>query len=260
MDLDLRDRVFLVTGGSAGLGFAGARALTAEGARVVIAARDPAQVERSVAELEPGGALGLQADLADPGVAERLTEAAVARFGRIDGSLISVGGPPPGTALGVDDKSWTAAFQSVFLGSLRVARAVADALPTDAASPVGTTGSLLFVLSTSAFSPIPDLAISNGLRPGLAMLTKQLADELGPRGIRVNAVAPGRFATERVRTLDASRGDPHLVRKGFEAAIPLGRYGEPAEFGALAAFVLSPRASYLTGTVVTLDGGASRQP
>lgn len=260
MDLDLRDRVFLVTGGSAGLGLAGARALTAEGARVVIAARDTEQVEQAVAEFEPGSAIGLQADLAEPSVAARLTEAAQAHFGRIDGSLVSVGGPPPGTALGVDDRSWTDAFQSVFLGPLRIARAIAGALPANAASPVGTTGSVLLVLSTSAFSPIPDLAISNGLRPGLAMLTKQLADELGPRGIRVNAIAPGRFATERVRSLDASRGDPHLVRQQFESAIPLGRYGEPDEFGALAAFILSPRASYLTGTVVTLDGGASRQP
>ena len=263
MDLGLHDRVFLVTGGSSGLGFAGARTLTAEGARVVVAARDPEQLRRAVDDLGHERALGLTADLADPTAAERLVATTIARYGRLDGALISVGGPPAGSAMNTTDSDWTTAFQSVFLGPLRVARAAATAIaesPEMKSAVHGTSGSIVLVLSTSAFSPIPDLAISNGLRPGLAMLTKQLGDELGPLGIRVNAIAPGRFATDRVFDLDAGRGAPLEVRQQFENAIPLRRYGDPEEFGALAAFILSPRASYLTGTVTTLDGGASRQP
>jgi 3-oxoacyl-[acyl-carrier protein] reductase len=107
-------------------------------------------------------------------------------------------------------------------------------------------------------SPIRGLAISNGLRPGLAMVAKDLADELGPRRIRVNAVMPGRIDTDRVRELDASRGDPAEARRASEAAIPLGRYGEPEEFARPAVFLLSPAASYVTGTVLAIDGGMLR--
>jgi 3-oxoacyl-[acyl-carrier protein] reductase len=102
------------------------------------------------------------------------------------------------------------------------------------------------------------MAISNGLRPGLAMVAKTLADELGPRGVRVNGLLPGRIATERVAELDASTGDAEAARRAAEATIPLGRYGEPAEFGAVAAFVLSPAASFLTGVMLPVDGGLLR--
>ena len=102
------------------------------------------------------------------------------------------------------------------------------------------------------------MAISNGLRPGLAMVAKTLADELGPRGVRVNGLLPGRIATERVAELDASTGDADAARRAAEATIPLGRYGEPAEFGAVAAFVLSPAASFLTGVMLPVDGGLLR--
>lgn len=251
MDLGLRDRVYLITGGSRGLGLATAQALAADGAKVVLSARDAAAVADAAAGLGgPGQAVGITADNADPGAAAQLLAASREAFGRLDGVLISVGGPPGGGTEAVGDDAWRAAFESVFLGAVRLARL--------AGAELGDGGSIAFVLSSSVRSPIPALAISNGLRPGLAGVAKTMADELGPRGIRVNGLLPGRIATGRVRWLDARSGDPDEVRARLSTAIPLQRYGEPDEFGKVAAFVLSPAASYLTGQMITVDGGAQR--
>jgi 3-oxoacyl-[acyl-carrier protein] reductase len=250
MDLGLRDRVYVVTGGSRGLGLATAQALVTDGARVVLSARDAAGVAAAAAGLGAGSAAGLAADLADPAAPGQLVAAARDTFGRLDGALISVGGPPGGTVMGTSDDAWRAAFESVFLGAVRLARTLGSVL--------GEGGSIAFVLSTSVRSPIDSLAISNGLRPGLAGVAKSLADELGPRGIRVNGLLPGRIATGRVRELDASRGDPEEIRTALSQGIPLRRYGQPEEFGRVAAFVLSPAASYLSGAMIPVEGGALR--
>lgn len=251
MDLGLRDRVFIVTGSTRGLGLAAAHQLVAEGARVVVTGREQESVDKAVAEL--GGqprALGVVADNADGSTAERLIAAARARFERLDGVLISVGGPPAGGVTAMEDDDWRDAFESVFLGSLRLARS--------AAAVLGEGGVIGFVLSSSVREPIGGLGISNGLRPGLAMAAKTLADELGPRGIRVVGLLPARIDTDRVRTLDAMTGDPAAARERVSAGIPLRRYGTPEEFGRVAAFLLSPAASYLTGVMVPVDGGAMR--
>ncbi|RKN41805.1 SDR family oxidoreductase [Streptomyces hoynatensis] len=250
MDLGLAGRVYLVTGGSRGLGHATAAQLVAEGARVVVGARDEAGARQAAARL--GGresALGLGADLADPQAAQRLVTAAGEGFGRVDGALVSVGGPPPGTAAGATDEQWRAAFESVFLGAVRVARTVAESLP-----PEG--GAIGLVLSSSARSPIGGLGISNGLRPGLAMVAKDMADEFGPRGVRVFGLLPGRIATDRTRQLDAA-ADP-AARARITESIPLRRYGQPEEFGRVAAFLLSPAAGYVTGSLIAVDGGQLR--
>jgi 3-oxoacyl-[acyl-carrier protein] reductase len=251
VDLGLRDRTFVVTGASGGLGFATAQALVDEGARLVISSRDEQSIGRAAATLGTSRVVGIGVDNADPEGAERLVATAVAKWGAVHGALISVGGPAPGTAMTSAEDDWRRAFESVFLGGLRVARAVARC---------GEDGtSIAFVLSSSVKSPIGGLAISNGLRPGLAMTAKTLADELGPKGVRVNGLLPGRIDTARVRELDQNRGgDPAHVRKENERTIPLRRYGTPEEFGRVAAFVLSPVASYLTGTVIPVDGGALR--
>ncbi|AUY49313.1 SDR family oxidoreductase [Streptomyces sp. CB01881] len=254
MDLGLKDKVYVVTGATRGLGFAAARELAADGARVLVSGRSEESVDAAVTALDalggPGAAHGLVADNSAPGTADRLLTAAVERFGRLDGVLISVGGPQAGPVTTVPEEAWRDAFESVFLGALRIARAAAGAL--------GEGGVIGFVLSGSVRQPIPGLGVSNGLRPGLAMAAKSLADELGPRGIRVVGLLPARIDTDRVRELDTLGGDPDAARAQHSAAIPLGRYGTPEEFGKVAAFLLSPAASYLTGVMVPVDGGALR--
>lgn len=257
MDLGLADRVYLVTGGTSGLGLAGARALVNEGARVTVLSRDPQRVERAVQDLGFESTVGLAADMSDPSFAERSVAATIARFGRLDGCLVSTGGPPTGTVLDSTEESWRDSFEKIVLSTIRLIRAAAKAT-SHVGGLAGTNGSMLVVMSTSARSPIPGLAISNALRSSLAMVVKDLADELGPRGIRVNGLAPGRFATDRVFALDARTGSPEIVRRRNETTIPLARYGQPEEFGRMAAVMLSPASSYLNGTVVYLDGGALR--
>ncbi|MDX3851479.1 SDR family oxidoreductase [Streptomyces sp. AK02-01A] len=247
MDLGLRDRVYVVTGASRGLGRAAAQALAADGAKVVISGRDESGVTEAAEAIGPG-AHGLAADNADPATPQRLIGAARERFGGFDGILISVGGPAPGFAADTTDKQWQTAFESVFLGAVRLARAAAEEL--------GEGGVIGFVLSGSVHEPIPGLTISNGLRPGLAGFAKSLANELGPRGIRVLGLLPSRIDTDRVRELDALSGDAAAAKARNESRIPLRRYGTPEEFGGTAAFLLSPAASYLTGLMLPVDGGA----
>ncbi|GAA2101401.1 SDR family oxidoreductase [Microlunatus panaciterrae] len=251
MDLGLTDRVFVVTAASGGLGRASAAALVAEGARVALVARRGDVLAEVVAELGSDRAVGLAADLADPATAEAVCQLALDSFGRLDGALISVGGPPAGSAVGTTEEQWRSAFDSVFLAGLRVNHAVLR-------HGTGSDLAIAWVLSTSVKQPIPGLAASNGLRPGLGVLIKQLADELGPQGTRVLGLMPGSVETERVRHLNSLSDDPEAARAASEQSIPLRRYGQPAEFGRVAAFMLSPAASYLTGCVIPVEGGALR--
>lgn len=251
MDLGLEDRAFVVTAASSGLGRSAAEQLVANGARVALVARRAELLAEAVSRMGPDRAVALAADVTDLQTAETACAFALDAFGRLDGALISVGGPPAGSVMDTDEEAWRGAFESVFLAALRVSKAVVRH---------GTASDLViaWVLSTSVKTPMPGLATSNGLRPGLAMLVKQLADELGPDGTRVIGLLPGRIETERVRYLDSLKDDPEAARRSAEAAIPLRRSGQPEEFGRVAAFVLSPAASYLTGSVISVDGGAQR--
>lgn len=251
MDLGLTDRVYVLTGASRGLGYATAQSLVADGARVVLSARDPDAVAAAAKQLGgPEHAVGVTADLTDPETPGQLVAAAQEHFGRLDGALISVGGPPAGKAAAISDEQWRLSFETVFLGSIRAVRTIAAALPEG--------GAIGLVLSTSARGPVPGLGISNGLRPGLVGAAKDIADDYGPRGVRVVGLLPGRILTDRNRELFAATGDPERAQAEAEASIPLRRLGDPGEFGRVAAFVLSPAASYLTGITLPVDGGALR--
>jgi 3-oxoacyl-[acyl-carrier protein] reductase len=265
MDLGLRNRVFLVTGGGRGLGFATAQELVREGANVMLSTPHEGSAAAAAGRLAGSAARGdsaawVVADNADPATPGRMIAAAQDRFGQLDGALISAGGTPSGTMTGTTDAEWRAAFEGSFLGAVRLAREIAAALSIDAneVAPTGTGGSIVIVLGSSVRVPLPQLAISNGFYPGLAGVAKTLADELGPSGIRVNTLLPVRIATDRVRALDALVGAPDQVRAQQSQRIPLRRYGEPPEFGRVAAFLLSPAASYITGATIPVDGGAIR--
>jgi 3-oxoacyl-[acyl-carrier protein] reductase len=245
MDLGLRDRVYVVTGGSKGLGFATAQSLVADSARVVVSSRSQESVDNAVGRLGDA-ARGVAADNADPDTPQRLVTAALDTWGRLDGALLSVGGPPGTNPPEATEEQWQAAFESVFLGVIRMTKALLPHL--------GEGGALGLVLSTSVKSPVPGIEISSGLRPGLAMWAKHLADEVGQRGIRVFSLMPGRILTDRMTSLMPDEND----RERAARSIPLRRMGESQEFGRVAAFLLSPAASYLTGLSVPVDGGALR--
>ena len=265
MDLHLRDRVYLDTGGSRGLGYAGAQALVAEGARVVLSGPHESSA-RAAAAISRSGVVASALSATTPTTLSSRPRRAAAeeRFGRLDGALVSVGGTPAGTVATTEDDAWRTAFESVFLGAVRLARRLGPYLgETDDTRPqsrsrTGEAGAVVFVLASSVRVPLAELAISNGLFPALAGVVKMLADELGPSGVRMNGILPVRIATERVRELDALSGDPDEVRARKSQDIPLRRYGEPEEFGRVAAFLLSPAASYVTGAMIPVDGGAIR--
>jgi 3-oxoacyl-[acyl-carrier protein] reductase len=242
MDLQLLGKTFIVTGGSDGLGLAAVKSLLSEGANVLVSGRSEEKFERAKAAL---GAHNEQlafvtGDNADAGLPEKLKQAILSRWGSLDGLLVSVGGPPAGKVLATDDDTWRLAFESVFMGAVRLVR--------DLSVMMSDGGAIALILATSAKEAIRAVPISNGLRPGLALLVKSFADELGPRNIRVNALLPGMFATERVQTLFQGQS-PDL------SAVSLQRVGDPDEFGRMATIMLSSASSYITGSAIIIDGG-----
>jgi len=249
MDLGLTDKRFVIGGGSKGLGRGVAEALVAEGARVMLMSRDQDSLDRVAAELGPNAST-VALDMADPEAAAALAAKVDAEFGGLDGILVNAGGPPGGEVLSLLDEQWLGAYQLLIGGPIRLLRALVPKITGE--------GAVLFITSSSVRQPIPNLDTSNVLRPGVAALVKVLAREHGPR-IRFNSMAPGRFDTDRVRSLDEARATQRGVsveetKAEAAKAIPLGRYGDPAEIGRVGAFLLSPAASYVSGVSLQVDG------
>lgn len=254
MDLGLEGRGYLVCGGSRGLGFAVASALIAEGANVLLTARN----KDALAEAADGlgeRASWVAAGLSEPTGVDLLVQRTTEQFeDGLSGVLVNHGGPRTGTALELTDAQWLEAFKQILGGPLRLIRGLVPEFAEGS--------SLLFVTSSSVRAPLPSLDASNVLRPGVAALAKSLSIELGPR-VRVNTIAPGRVDTERVQFLDEERAGAARIsyeeqRARMVAMIPLGRYGDPDEFGRTAAFILSPAASYISGAAIQVDGGYVR--
>ena len=244
MDLGLRGRTAIVCGASSGLGLASAEALAAEGANVAMFARRRDQLER---EAERIGALGVRGDVSLPGDLERLVTTTLEAFGGIDILVWNSGGPPAGTAVEIDDTTLESAFETLLLAAVRLVRLCLPYLEQSDA------GRIVFVTSLAAKEPTAHLALSNTIRPGVIGYAKSLARELGPKGITVNCVAPGRIATPRLTELYGDQPTSEQLEE-----IPLGRWGEPAEFGDVVCFVASERASYLNGITIGVDGGLGR--
>ncbi|HLU83410.1 MAG TPA: SDR family oxidoreductase, partial [Trueperaceae bacterium] len=260
MDLGLTGKRALVLAGSAGLGFAVARQLSLEGARVTLCSRDLNRARSAAAEIaaETGGTVaGEMADVADASSLERLFASTVATMGGLDVLVCNAGGPPPGGFKSLAEESWDHAYQ---LTLMSVVRSVRLALPhfTETGG-----GSVLVLGSSSVKQPIPNLLLSNVFRPAIHGLVKHLTEELAPAGVRVNMLSPGRVLTGRIEQLDAAqakREDRSVeeVRADSVGRIPLGRLGTPEEFGKVAAFMVSDAASYLTGSSLLVDGGMVR--
>ena len=250
MELNLDNKSFVVGGASSGLGRAVAEQLVAEGARVLLVARNADALQEVARELGEQ-AQPCAADVSQTSGVDKVAVVAVDRFGTLDGVLVNAGGPPFGPALELTDEQWLSAFNLLVGGPVRLLRALVPQMNDGA--------SVLFITSSSVREPIKDLDASNVLRPGVAALVKCLAKELGAR-VRVNGMAPGRIDTARSRSLDEARAADSGIpteeqRRNVSQGIPLGRYGEPAELGRAATFLLSPAASYITGVSLQVDGG-----
>jgi 3-oxoacyl-[acyl-carrier protein] reductase len=257
MDLGLKGKVAMVGGASKGLGFAVARALAAEGARVCIAARDGDAINRAADAIhaETGSeALAVAADLSNADATAAWHAAAIQQFGGVDLLFANTGGPPAGTALAFDDAAWQSAFDLLLMSVVRSVRLVVPSMRARGG------GAILVGTSSSVKEPLPNLALSNVLRSGVTSLAKTLSVELAPQKIRVNTLIPGRIATDRLRQLDEiNAGKAGMPLEDYQtrsaSTIPLGRYGTPDDFGRVGAFLLSEAASYITGAAVQVDGG-----
>lgn len=260
MELNLKNKVVLVAGASAGLGYGVAEAVASEGARISLASRNQESIESAAQSLRTAhgvDARGYVCDVTDGNAITRWVQASLTDFGRIDGLVVNAGGPTPGKFDQFDDAAWQQAFELTLLSSVRMLRAV---LPSMRAQG---SGAIVTMTSMSVKEPIDILLLSNVFRSGVVSLMKSLSCDLAAEGIRINNLVPGRMDTVRARSADIAAAKRRGIsleqqRAEQEAMIPMGRYGMAAEFGKAAAFLLSDAACYMTGSTMTVDGGKTQ--
>jgi len=258
MELNLNGKRCAVAAASSGLGFAVARALAAEGARVAVCSRDGGRIESAASRIREDTEAEVVASVVDvtvPWATGAWLDEVAERWEGLDVVVPNAGGPPPGTFADLSPADWDAAYRLTLRSALEASRAGRPHL--------GPGSAVLFMTSSSVVQPAGTLVLSTVFRAGVAALAKSLADEWAEAGIRVNHLIPGRIATPRVAQLDADTAgrtgrSQDEVRTELEAAIPLGRYGQPNEFAAAAVFLLSDAASYITGATLAVDGGVLR--
>ena len=244
MELGLKGRTAIVTGASSGLGLATAESLASEGANVTMFARRRDLLQREADRL---GALAVRGDVTNPRDLDGAVRRTLEAFGGVDILVWNSGGPPPGTALEVTPEALEETVELLLIPAVRL---VELCVPYLTQSPAGR---ILFFTSIAVKEPADHLALTNAVRPGLTGWAKSLSRELGPHGITVNCIAPGRIETARLEQLY-----PEGPTEADLKAIPLGRWGSPQEFGDVACFLASDRARYVSGTTVLVDGGLSR--
>lgn len=259
MDLGLTGKRALVLASSSGLGFATARQLALSGAHTVFSSRSLDRAEQAAhsvrSEASEVTVHALEVDVANAASLEAAVHTAAEMLSGLDIVVVNAGGPPPGDFQNVSEEQWEHAHNLTLQSAVR---AVRYALPHLRAAG---GGSITFLGSSSVKQPIPNLLLSNVYRAGVQALSKHLASELAPAHIRVNMISPGRILTDRITQLDQARAEKtgkslETVREESIATIPMGRLGDPAEFGNVAAFLASPAASYVTGASWFVDGGA----
>src|SRR4030095_2423020 len=257
MDLGLKDKVALVAAGSRGLGRAVAEELAAEGASLVICAREQqtlAEVAATIAEDSGAHVLAVPADVTDADQSQRVVDAGNDRLGRIDILITNAGGPPAGTFEQITREQWEDAMRLTLFSAVELARQVLPGMKERC------WGRILNITSIAVKQPVENLMLSNSLRAGLTGFARTLANEVAADGVTVNNILPGYTRTERLDELANMMADKLGIsaaefRSKWEQEIPMRHLGEPREFAALATFLVSERASYITGTSIQVDGG-----
>ncbi|MCB1168776.1 MAG: SDR family oxidoreductase [Leptospiraceae bacterium] len=259
MDLGVKDKVYFLAASSRGLGRAVAEELHESGASVFLGGRSEDTLFRTLKEMgadQDATVRGAVLDCSSAESIESWIEEGMHTFSRMDGLLINAGGPPAGKFKDFDDSDFDAAYQLTLMSAVRLVRESLPALR-------GSRGSILMLTSQSVREPVDNLILSNVFRSGVNALMKSLSRELAADGIRTNCIAPGLIDTDRLAAIEKSNAEatgrnPNEVRKDMQSGIPMGRYGDPREFGKMGAFLLSPAASYVNGESVQVDGGLSR--
>ncbi|MGH2490623.1 MAG: SDR family oxidoreductase [Candidatus Limnocylindria bacterium] len=260
MDLGLNGKVALVAAASKGLGRAIAEEFAREGAKVAMCSREQSAITGAADDIRKktkGDVLPIAADLSTQGGCETFINKAVAHFGALDILIVNAGGPPPGRFDDLDDAAWHKAVDLTLFSAVRLTRLALPQMRKQKG------GSIVYSTSTSVRQPTQylNLILSNAIRASVHGMLKTLSSDLAKDGIRVNAVQPGRIATDRLIQLDTDTAKrqnttPEAVRKRYEdSVIPMGRYGDPAEYAAAVVFIASPKASYITGVSLQVDGG-----